>query len=101
MVTSAIEGLPRQSVGSDMNTRNISSGSWSESFTIMISVVHRVLGLPLASPVENMICTGAVTEMSFADAVPDKIRCAKVLKLMFQMISQKLNQYLMLHWLRG
>ena len=72
MVTSANAGLPRQSVGSDMNTRNISSGSWSESFTIMISVVHRVLGLPLASPVENMICTGAVTEMSFADAVPDK-----------------------------
>ena len=73
MVTSANAGLPRQSVGSDMNTRNISSCSWSESFTIMISVVHRVLGLPLgASPVENMICTGAVTEMSFADAVPDK-----------------------------
>ena len=73
MVTSANAGLPRQSVGSFINTRNISSGSWSGSFTIMISVVHRVLGLPLgASPVENMICTEAGTEMSFADAEPAK-----------------------------
>ena len=71
MVTTANAGGPTQSVGLDMNTVNVSSDSWSGSSTIIIFGVHRVTGLPLgASPERKFICTGDVTEISFADAEP-------------------------------
>ena len=70
MVTTANAGGPTQSVGLDMNTVNVSSDSWSGSSTIIIFVVHRVMGLPLGASPERKVITGDVTEISFADAEP-------------------------------
>ena len=56
-----------------MNTKNVSFISCSVSSTISMFVVHRVRGRSTgASPGTNTICTGDVTEMSLAEAVPAK-----------------------------
>jgi len=65
MFTCANEGLPRQLVGDLMKISNSSIPSRSESSTIPKSEVQRIVRLPIgASPLENVNCTGDVTNMT-------------------------------------